>query len=834
MRNKSHLQILAFNTEHNSQQVYTYYGPTLNPETYYDKEQRFVDNRVNCTYTDNVYTYYSYDPHGNVEWIKQSIVGFKPCYIGYEYDLISNKITKVKYNEGSESDRFFHRYSYDEDNRLVLVETSRDNYLWEKDGTYKYYPHGPLKSLEIGEDNLQKVDYSYTIQGWLKGINYPSEIGTPEEEFPNDLYVTSLQYFAKNPADPNDKGDYLSRATVLNHDDNHAYSNSRLYNGNITSWTSKYDLSSLPQIVQNGFKYNVTTGFEFSYDKLNRLKQSEFRFKNSTGWDEINNNYNQYNQYNTSYTYDPNGNITHLSRNAFGSSTEQVKMDDLTYEYPTDLSSNKLNSVTETLLPGSNSNGQHNDITGVHNYNYDEIGNLVSDMNASGEGIASIEWNVYGKIASVTHDANSALPDLEFIYDATGNRIIKKCLYKNPASVITYYYIRDVQGNIMSIYSGTSVPGTQPETFIVEEQPIYGSSRLGTLATGATVTNTKTSTGSVYYRQLGQKSYELTDYLGNVRAVISDYVVKLDATTLSAQLSSVNDYYPFGMGMPGRLYNTEQYRFGFGGMEKDDEVSGAGATYDFGGDSYDARIGRRKSPDPEWKKGPGISPYSTFFNNPILHNDTKGRWPEETHTAIITAVAIKLEKDYGIILSQNQINWMIAGSIDADKLDNQATERSFIHYMQDPKVTKEQAVKDANNWIKTNINEYASGNEDEAAYMALGRATHTMMDATSPTHTKQNADGTYEPIENDLPGLDAKTVAGVFIVPGYIPVAGYRVYKHVSGEGKEEAKQQMDKSVGNVVNVIGDAFKAKNGNGGMPNVTYDGGTFDEVVVTPKK
>ncbi|HEX8549065.1 MAG TPA: hypothetical protein VF691_19015, partial [Cytophagaceae bacterium] len=29
------------------------------------------------------------------------------------YDLISNKVTKVKYNE-----QFFHRYSYDEDNRL--------------------------------------------------------------------------------------------------------------------------------------------------------------------------------------------------------------------------------------------------------------------------------------------------------------------------------------------------------------------------------------------------------------------------------------------------------------------------------------------------------------------------------------------------------------------------------------------------------------------------------------------------------------------------------------------------------------------------------------------
>ena len=77
-------------------------------------------------------------------------------------------------------------------------------------------------------------------------------------------------------------------------------------------------------------------------------------------------------------------------------------------------------------------------------------------------------------------------------------------------------------------------------------------------------------------------------------------------------------------------------------MEKDDEVSGTGSTYDFGGDIYDSRIGRRKGPDPEWKKGPGISPYSTFFNNPILYNDTKGRWPLYAHYQMTKTALIKV------------------------------------------------------------------------------------------------------------------------------------------------------------------------------------------------
>ena len=31
------------------------------------------------------------------------------------------------------------------------------------------------------------------------------------------------------------------------------------------------------------------------------------------------------------------------------------------------------------------------------------------------------------------------------------------------------------------------------------------------------------------------------------------------------------DYYPFGAPMPGRTFSTSSYRFGFNGMESDDE-----------------------------------------------------------------------------------------------------------------------------------------------------------------------------------------------------------------------------------------------------------------------
>jgi len=59
------------------------------------------------------------------------------------------------------------------------------------------------------------------------------------------------------------------------------------------------------------------------------------------------------------------------------------------------------------------------------------------------------------------------------------------------------------------------------------------------------------------------------------------------------------DYYPYGMQMPGRNFSDGGgYRYGFNGMEKDDEVSGEWNSYTTPFRLYDARIGRWRSIDP--------------------------------------------------------------------------------------------------------------------------------------------------------------------------------------------------------------------------------------------
>ena len=39
---------------------------------------------------------------------------------------------------------------------------------------------------------------------------------------------------------------------------------------------------------------------------------------------------------------------------------------------------------------------------------------------------------------------------------------------------------------------------------------------------------------------------------------------------------------PFGVGLKNRDFSSEKYRYGFNGMEKDDEVKGENNSYDFG------------------------------------------------------------------------------------------------------------------------------------------------------------------------------------------------------------------------------------------------------------
>jgi RHS repeat-associated protein len=89
-----------------------------------------------------------------------------------------------------------------------------------------------------------------------------------------------------------------------------------------------------------------------------------------------------------------------------------------------------------------------------------------------------------------------------------------------------------------------------------------------------------------------------------------------------ADVLTANDYYPFGMQMPGRKFSIGGYRYGFNGKENDKDISEGGQ--DYGMRIYDGRIGRFLSVDPMTKSFPLLSPFQFAANSPIFGIDMDG------------------------------------------------------------------------------------------------------------------------------------------------------------------------------------------------------------------
>jgi RHS repeat-associated protein len=582
--------------------------------TYYDARQPWItqtlDNlrkRVVATVyeetagTPQQSTYYSYDQLGNVKSLWQSISGLPTKQIEYNYDLASGKVNAVRY-QGSGMEKFMYKYKYDAENRLVEVSngygtTGEDNWEIEygkRQAVYQYYPHGPLSRIELGELNIQGIDYAYTLQGWLKGINGqfldPSKDmggdGSTRPTFAKDVMAYSLNYFP---------GDYQQVGTGVNtfalqFDPNGNFDGKPLYNGNISAITT----------ALNQFRSGAPVGYSYTYDQLNRLVQMRQQdlASNATTWQPRAPGNIPYKE---DITYDGNGNILTYKRNGSRTDVDDV-MDNLAYTYGN--GTNRLLSVQDA----STNTSYSTDFKGTNGYTYDKIGNLMSE---TPNGASSIKWTVYGKIRSIVPTGGGSL---SYRYDAGGNRVYK--LYNKPGGgTVETWYVRDAQGNPLATY--TKENGTTEWS----EQHLYGSSRLGLWKPGLNVTASVEEAETKWLAE-GGKRYELTNHLGNVMAVLSDK--RLGGPVYTAEVVGMQDYYPFGMLMVGRSLGAGGYRYGFNGKENDNEVKGEGNQQDYGMRIYDTRLGRFLSLDPLMKAYPELTPYQFASNRPIDGVDLDG------------------------------------------------------------------------------------------------------------------------------------------------------------------------------------------------------------------
>ncbi|MDA9328727.1 hypothetical protein N9Q76_01225 [Flavobacteriales bacterium] len=89
----------------------------------------------------------------------------------------------------------------------------------------------------------------------------------------------------------------------------------------------------------------------------------------------------------------------------------------------------------------------------------------------------------------------------------------------------------------------------------------------------------------------------------------------------SAVITEAHDYHEFGQLMEVRGFKGD-YRYGYQGSEKDNEISGDGSSYTTQFRQLDPRLGRWMAPDPVFQ--PWQSPYTSMDNNPIGLNDVMG------------------------------------------------------------------------------------------------------------------------------------------------------------------------------------------------------------------
>jgi RHS repeat-associated protein len=687
-------------------------------------------------------TYYSYDIHGNVDTLVQdfneghlkyvdpyllpgdisapsNLSGNRFKKMVYDYDLVSGKVNKVSY-QPSMTDQFYHKYGYDAENRITKVEVSHDSIYWEKDASYEYYRHGPLNRTVLGQNQVQGLDYAYTIQGWLKGVNSTAiknnaaanptsntsfDMGgddlqnTPSGGRGADAFGFSLNYFYGDYkpiglATPAFNQPFTNVTNNLTAATDGVQLGKDLFNGNIRAM-----LVNIPSLGVGGQPAALLYGYR--YDQLNRIKA----MNSFSGFDNATNDFGTTNtptiteNYKERVTYDPNGNIKTYLRNGTTIGGTPLQMDNFDYSYNTtagQLQNNKLRHVKDAIAATNYTEDVDNQ--NDDNFKYDAIGNLVQDK---AEGIYDpanpqknmIEWTVYGKISSITKIKNGTTT-IKYTYDASGNRISKYVLVTpqvvypidpsvpEPKPTVTYY-VRDASGNVMSVYSLVAPAANTNAELTQTEVSLYGSSRLGVWNLNRSVANIEvvnyTAFSSNFTR--GNKMFELSNHLGNVLVTVSDKRIAVDSDNdgiinyYSADVVTANDYYPFGMTMPGRKYSqsTSSYRYGFNGKENDKDA-GEGIQ-DYGMRIYDCRLGRFLSTDPITKSYPELTPYQFASNTPIQGVDLDGL---ELYFSVDGSLIGKFGKDLTIrLVSDREVVRAIKQDV-KNKLN--LTEKEFSSY----------------------------------------------------------------------------------------------------------------------------------------------------------
>ncbi|RBL92759.1 RHS repeat domain-containing protein [Chitinophaga flava] len=514
----------------------------------------------NVSYTENaagVKTWYNYDEQGKVIWRIMNIPGLGSKTIDYTYNALG-KIVKKIYQKTSSAETFVHYYEYDQDQDLkaVYTNTTDDNASKKLQAKYTYYLHGPLKRIELG-GNVQGLDYTYTVKGDLKAINNSNRDMDPGMDgisgvnagFAKDVFGMNLEYYDQ---------DYQRNNTNINSIQIPGTYATDLFNGTKKglSWHSRKPASVLAvsgSLIENPAMYALT------YDNKSQMKTATWGTPSYAGIPAFSAS-SAFNE--KVLNYDSHGNIINLQRtDATGAIT-----DNFTYNY-----ANNGNQLLDIK----------NGTSLFDTYAYDALGRVIQET-LTGAAARYLKYDFTNKVAGLYTDAALTQGKVTYLYNEAGIRVVKKDWVNNT----TTYYVPDVNGNILATYNqvGTATP-------VQAEVALYGGDgRIG-----------------LFRRAAGTYEYELSDHLGNVRAVIDG----------SRNIKQYTDYYPFGS--VARTGGSQDYRYGYQGQYSEQDPETGWNAFELR--MYDSRIGRWLSIDPEFQYA---SPYLSMGNDPFNRTDPNG------------------------------------------------------------------------------------------------------------------------------------------------------------------------------------------------------------------
>jgi len=388
-----------------------------------------------------------------------------------------------------------------------------------------------------------------------------------------------------------------------------------------------YDQPGRLKLVRSNTTTSQVTDADYSYWPAGMVNQEVLGNQTiSFGYDardrllSINNVGSSSHRFSGSYTYFNNSNINSAEYHQPSTPHSQKRY---RYNHTYD-NRNQLKSANYSFYDDSGFLPAWFDVNtfDVTNIRYDGDGNLKSlerQMNGNyvdfeyshAYGTESnrmewvVEWNNQESI-DLTHDRNGNMTSITGIYNITTSSYNWRNL---PLSIskssTTYSYKYDHQGNRTYKNSGATryVRGAFGEVLAV-----YNSSTLvyrNIVRPDGTVIGRREGSNRLYYHR---------DHLGSTRAVVN----------ASGTVVETQDYYPFGLQMPGRsMVSGNSAREKFTSHELDDEVD----LYYMVARRYAPEFGRFLSVDPLADEFAGWSSYNYTLNDPVRLVDPDGRNP---------------------------------------------------------------------------------------------------------------------------------------------------------------------------------------------------------------